>query len=94
MPVFEFDEFENSRIHPETGERLNYLGYSTVVSPQKQFASSGKFGMQVDEFKQLVKELHRTDIEVILDVVFNHVKAMNTDHQYRSKDWTIRSTIC
>jgi hypothetical protein len=28
--------------------------------------------MQVDEFKALVKELHRAGIEVILDVVFNH----------------------
>ena len=80
MPVFEFDEFENSRIHPETGERLyNYWGYSTVAffAPKAGFASSGKFGMQVDEFKQLVKELHRAGIEVILDVVFNHTAEGN-----------------
>ena len=80
MPVFEFDEFENSRIHPDTGERLyNYWGYSTVAffAPKAGFASTGKFGMQVDEFKQLVKELHRADIEVILDVVFNHTAEGN-----------------
>ena len=80
MPVFEFDEFENSRIHPETGERLyNYWGYSTVAffAPKAGFASTGKFGMQVDEFKQLVKELHRSNIEVILDVVFNHTAEGN-----------------
>ena len=30
MPIYEFDEFENSRPHPETGELLvNYWGYST-----------------------------------------------------------------
>ena len=80
MPVFEFDEFENSRIHPDTGERLyNYWGYSTVAffAPKAGFASSGKYGMQVDEFKQLVKELHRENIEVILDVVFNHTAEGN-----------------
>ena len=33
--------------------------------------------MQVDEFKQLVKELHKEGIEVILDVVFNHTAEGN-----------------
>lgn len=80
MPVFEFDEFENSRIHPDAGERLyNYWGYSTVAffAPKAGFAATGKYGMQVDEFKQLVKELHRANIEVILDVVFNHTAEGN-----------------
>ena len=80
MPVFEFDEFENSRIHPDTGERLyNYWGYSTVgfFAPKAGLAESGRFGMQVDEFKQLVKQLHQAGIEVILDVVFNHTAEGN-----------------
>ena len=75
MPAFEFDEFENSRRHPETGEMLyNYWGYSTVnfFAPKAGFAATGRLGMQVDEFKTLVKELHKNGIEVILDVVFNH----------------------
>ena len=33
--------------------------------------------MQADEFKALVKELHRNGIEVILDVVFNHTAEGN-----------------
>ena len=80
MPIFEFDEFENSRIHPDTGERLyNYWGYSTVgfFAPKAGLAESGRFGMQVDEFKQLVKKLHQAGIEVILDVVFNHTAEGN-----------------
>lgn len=80
MPIFEFDEFENSRIHPETNEQLyNYWGYSTLgfFAPKAAFASTGKFGMQVDEFKQLVKSLHAAGIEVILDVVFNHTAEGN-----------------
>ncbi len=75
MPIYEFDEFENSRLNPETGELLlNYWGYSTVgfFAPKAGYAASGKWGMQVDEFKTLVKALHKNGIEVILDVVFNH----------------------
>ncbi|KYC37198.1 glycogen debranching enzyme [Scytonema hofmannii PCC 7110] len=75
MPIYEFDEFENSRLNPETGDLLlNYWGYSTVgfFAPKAGYAASGKWGMQVDEFKALVKALHKNGIEVILDVVFNH----------------------
>ncbi len=75
MPVFEFDEWENNRRHPETDELLvNYWGYSTLgfFAPKAGYAATGKFGMQVDELKNLVKELHGNGIEVILDVVFNH----------------------
>jgi isoamylase len=80
MPVFEFDEFENSRVVPQTGERLlNYWGYSTVgfFAPKAGYAATGRFGMQVEEFKNLVKEMHRAGIEVILDVVFNHTAEGN-----------------
>jgi len=80
MPVFEFDEFENSRISPKTGEALyNYWGYGTVnfFSPKAGFAASGSLGMQVDELKTVIKELHRAGIEVILDVVFNHTAEGN-----------------
>ncbi|MEB3311580.1 MAG: glycogen debranching protein GlgX [Snowella sp.] len=80
MPIYEFDEFENSRPNPQTGETLyNYWGYSTVgfFSPKAGYAATGKFGMQVDELKTLVKELHKNGIEVILDVVFNHTAEGN-----------------
>jgi glycogen operon protein len=80
MPIYEFDEFENSRVHPETGELLlNYWGYSTVgfFAPKAGYAATGRLGMQVDELKTLVKELHKSGIEVILDVVFNHTAEGN-----------------
>ena len=80
MPVFEFDEFENSRVNQETGEQLyNYWGYSTVgfFAPKAGFAATGPLGMQCDEFKNLVRELHRAGIEVMLDVVFNHTAEGN-----------------
>lgn len=80
MPIFEFDEFEYDRINPMTGEHLlNYWGYSTVgfFAPKSGYAATGRFGMQCDEFKTLVKDLHRNGIEVILDVVFNHTAEGN-----------------
>ena len=80
MPVFEFDEFENSRLSPVTGERLfNYWGYSTVAffAPKAGYAATGTRGMQADEFKTMVKRFHRAGIEVILDVVFNHTAEGN-----------------
>ncbi len=80
MPIFEFDEWENSRPSPLTGETLyNYWGYSTVgfFAPKAGFAATGKFGMHVDELKTMVKELHANGIEVILDVVFNHTAEGN-----------------
>ncbi|MGB3401372.1 MAG: glycogen debranching protein GlgX [Microcoleaceae cyanobacterium] len=87
MPIFEFDEFENSRYNPVTEETLlNYWGYSTVgfFAPKAGYAATGKFGMQVDEFKNLVKQLHQNGIEVILDVVFNHTAEGNESGPYIS----------
>jgi isoamylase len=87
MPVYEFDEFENSRQHPDTGELLvNYWGYSTVgfFAPKAGYAATGKLGMQVDEFKEMVKQLHRNGIEIILDVVFNHTAEGNENGPYIS----------
>ncbi|HMD87674.1 MAG TPA: glycogen debranching protein GlgX [Anaerolineaceae bacterium] len=87
MPIYEFDEFENSRTSPVTGETLmNYWGYSTVgfFAPKSGLAATGKMGMQVDEMKTLVKELHRNGIEVFLDVVFNHTAEGNENGPYIS----------
>jgi len=75
MPIFEFDEWENKRINPETGTQLcNYWGYSTVgfYAPKGGYAATGHHGTQDTEFKGLIKSLHAAGISVILDVVFNH----------------------
>ena len=63
-----------------TGERLaNAWGYNTVAffAPESHYSYYGKLGVQVDEFKMLVRELHKHNIEVILDVVFNHTREGN-----------------
>jgi len=52
----------------------NYWGYNTLgyFAPMARYSSAGDGGGQVDEFKQMVKDLHKAGIEVILDVVYNH----------------------
>lgn len=80
LPLFEFDELEVGRPNPQTGQPLvNYWGYSTIgfFAPNAAYAHTGSAGLQADEFKTLVKELHRNGIEVILDVVFNHTSEGN-----------------
>lgn len=87
MPIHEFDEFENSRLSPATGKMLmNYWGYSNVgfFAPKAGFAATGRLGMQVDECKTMIRELHKNGIEVILDVVFNHTAEGNERGPYIS----------
>ncbi|GAB4542522.1 MAG: glycogen debranching protein GlgX [Pleurocapsa sp.] len=52
----------------------NYWGYSTVsfFAPHYGYSSSPDPLGILDEFRDLVKALHQANIEVILDVVFNH----------------------
>ncbi len=80
LPVFEFDEYENTNENPRTGERMkNYWGYSTIAffAPKASYSSDKTPGGCVREFKRLVKELHSAGIELILDVVFNHTAEGN-----------------
>ncbi len=57
----------------------NYWGYNTIgfFAPDCRFSSSGVFGGQVTEFKQMIRTFHSAGIEVILDVVFNHAAEGN-----------------
>ena len=52
----------------------DYWGYNTLsyFAPMSRYSSSGDTGGQVNEFKSMVKALHKAGIEVILDVVYNH----------------------
>jgi isoamylase len=57
----------------------NFWGYNTIgfFAPDVRYSSSGVKGEQVIEFKNMVKELHKAGIEVILDVVYNHTAEGN-----------------
>ncbi len=80
LPIFEFDENDIIGVNPLTGEKLkNVWGYNPIgfYAPTSNFISGDKsvgaiVGQQVIQFRELVKALHEADIEVILDVVFNH----------------------
>jgi isoamylase len=70
MPVH---HFVNDSILEDKG-LSNYWGYNTIgfFAPDVRYSSSGVQGEQVEEFKNMVKALHKAGIEVILDVVYNH----------------------
>jgi isoamylase len=75
MPLQEFNPHEMMAVNPQTGEKLrNYWGYNTIAffTPHEGYGTRLYPGCQVDEFKTMVKSLHKAGIEVLLDVVFNH----------------------
>ena len=57
----------------------NYWGYNTIgfLAPHNGYANGGDLGQQTTEFKAMVKALHAAEIEVILDVVYNHTAEGN-----------------
>jgi glycogen operon protein len=68
LPVFQFDE-------QEAPEGLtNYWGYNPVsfFAPHCGYSSRRDTLGPLNEFRDMVKALHRAGIEVILDVVYNH----------------------
>jgi isoamylase len=71
MPVHEFPILDTQGERPG---RPNYWGYDPMAffGPHRGYAAGSTPGCQVDEFKEMVKALHQADIEIILDVVFNH----------------------
>ena len=68
LPVFQFDPQDCPPGH------VNYWGYSPVsfFAPHQGYSSRADPLGPMDEFRDMVKALHRADLGVILDVVFNH----------------------
>ena len=68
LPVFQFDAQDCPP------GRVNYWGYAPVsfFAPHQAYSSRQDPLGPLDEFRDMVKALHRAGIEVILDVVFNH----------------------
>jgi isoamylase len=75
LPVFQFDAQDSPP------GRVNYWGYAPVsfFAPHHAYSSRRDPIGPVDEFRDMVKALHRAGLEVILDVVFNH--AAEGDHR-------------
>ncbi|HWO92984.1 MAG TPA: glycogen debranching protein GlgX [Methylomirabilota bacterium] len=68
LPVFQFDAQD------APPGRVNYWGYAPIsfFAPHQGYSSCQGPLAPVNEFRDMVKALHRAGIEVILDVVFNH----------------------
>ncbi len=68
LPVFQFDAQE------APPGKTNYWGYNPVsfFAPHHAYSSNKEPLGPIDEFRDMVKALHKAGIEVILDVVYNH----------------------
>ena len=75
MPIH---QFVNDSFLQQKG-LSNYWGYNTIgfFAPHNAYSSVGERGQQVNEFKSMVKAYHRSGMEVILDVVYNHTAEGN-----------------
>jgi glycogen operon protein len=73
LPVFQFDAQDSPP------GLVNYWGYSPVsfFAPHQGYSSRQDPLAVLDEFRDLVKALHRAGIEIFLDVVFNHTAEGN-----------------
>lgn len=73
LPINQFDDQD------APAGLSNYWGYSPIAffAPHVQYSSSHDPLRAIDEFRDMVKVLHKAGIEVILDVVFNHTAEGN-----------------
>lgn len=72
MPIAQWYR-KTSFINPKTGRgNKNAWGYNTIVFGAPDEGLASRPGEQSNEFKLVVRELHKIDLEVYLDKVFNH----------------------
>ena len=75
LPIDEFDEGDCPYVNPSTGEKhRNLWGYNTIAyaAVKAAYASNWEGGAPRDEFRRMVATFHRSGLEIVLDVVFNH----------------------
>jgi len=75
LPVHQFDPAD------APGKLINYWGYSPIgfFAPHDGYASSSAAAAIVNEFRDMVKALHKAGIAVYLDVVYNHTTENGAD---------------
>ncbi len=75
MPIHAFVDDK----HLLDNGRRNYWGYNSIgfFAPDVRYRCGSEIGSEVNDFKTMVKALHRAGIEVILDVVYNHTAEGN-----------------
>ena len=80
MPVLQND--------PQEGSHWGYMPLN-FFAPDQRYAASGPLCGQHNEFREMVKALHQADIEVILDVVYNHTSEgdeLGPTHSFKGID--------
>ena len=73
LPVYQFDKYD------ALPGKFNYWGYCPMsfFAVHEAYSSDQSIMGPLDEFRDMVKALHRNGIEVILDVVYNHTSEGN-----------------
>ncbi len=73
LPVYHYDPQE------APPDLTNYWGYNPVsfFAPHSGYSAANDPPAVLDEFRDMVKALHKAGIEVILDVVYNHTAEGN-----------------
>lgn len=73
LPVFDFDDV-SFLPHCKNKQLRNFWGYNPIgfFAPHSGYCVNADHAQQLNEFRDMVKSLHKAGIEVILDVVFNH----------------------
>lgn len=88
MPVHEFEEVrkwtadnKNSMYHPQFNGKVNFWGYTKGLyfAPKSAYATTAEADVTV-EFKQMVRELHKNGIEVIIEMFFDQETDVNLIH--------------
>jgi glycogen operon protein len=80
LPVMQYDNEEHLRTATDGSSPLrNYWGYSTIsfFAPEESYCLHPEQGEHLHNFRDMVKALHKADIAVIMDVVFNHTNEGN-----------------
>lgn len=87
LPVHETDSDQVGAVNGTT----NFWGYQTIgfFAPNRDYAHDKSPGGPTREFKEMVRTFHEHDVEVYLDVVFNHTaEGGNWDHDIDSAAFT------
>lgn len=81
MPINIFDNFKVIRKNKKGKNLVNYWGYDSInfFAINNSYSSKNDLIKCIEEFKQMVDELHKNEIGVLLDVVFNHTAEGNED---------------
>ncbi len=82
LPIDEFDELDCPFVNPLTGERhRNFWGYNPITfgAPKAAYAHNPERSAPWQEFREMVESFHAANLEVYLDVVFNHTAERGYD---------------